>query len=106
MPKIMTGSPSQLQRTRFAFCFVLTIVGTLFASASHASLLTRAFDFTATDFIPTSPPPPQNTVTGSVTLTFDLAVTSSSEAQPDAISLIIAGHTYTVEEVSFEYFGP
>ena len=109
MLKIMTGSPSGRQLPGFAFCFVLTIIGTLFASASHADLLTRAFDFTATDFIASvtpSPPPPQDSVTGSITLTFDLAVTFSSEAQPDSISLLIAGHGYTADEVSFEYFGP
>ena len=85
------------------------VLASVSSSASHATSVTRTFDFTATDFTSLSspsPPPPQDTVAGSIALTFDPAITSSDEATPDSIALVISGHSYTRDEVVFDYFGP
>src|SRR5262245_23396569 len=81
---------------------------TMFVSTGvDASVLTKTFGFAATDFLPSIPAPPQTTVSGRITLTFDPALLgSSNEARPDSISLSIGGHIYSVDEVSFVQGGP
>jgi PEP-CTERM motif len=109
--KDLSGSVAMMRgfETLMTRALCAVAVALVSSSASHAIPRTRTFDFTATDFTSLtspSPPPPQNTVAGSVTLTFDPALTSSDEAAPDSIALVIAGHSYTRDEVTFEYFGP
>jgi hypothetical protein len=99
-------------RARVFLIVVVWAFGPVLVSAGlgHASVLTKTFGFSATDFLPgitPSPPPPQTTVTGTVTLTFDPGASGiPDDAHPDSILLSIAGQTYSVDEVSFRYFGP
>jgi hypothetical protein len=85
----------------FAGSFILFCAGT-----ANASLITDMIGFDITGFVATQPgsqpPVPQNTVAGSVTITFDPS--QSAPITPvDAINLTIAGHTYSISEVNFEY---
>jgi len=90
---------------------LVCITGLLtFCSAdAGADPITRTFQFTATDFLPgsvPSPPPPQDVIAGLLTLTFDPTNPFPPAAAPDQIFLAISGHSYTRDEVRFEYGGP
>lgn len=99
----------RLVRLSNAGVLCVTLLITLGSTTSQAAPITRTFGFTASNFVASwspSPPPPQDTVAGMVTLTFDPAVMVSIEAHPDAISLTISGHDFTWDEVTFYSSGP
>ena len=80
------------------------MAGLLSFMAGSAAANTITFDFTATNFVVVTTPapaPPQNTVSGEVTVTFNPLASSSGGV--DAINLAIAGHTYSASEVGFSY---
>jgi len=72
-----------------------------FGQANASSVETIEYTFTQNDittFDFGSPsPPPQTTVSGDFTVTFD--TTSTGPATVDAIDLAIDGHTYTTSDV-------
>jgi hypothetical protein len=72
---------------------------------ASAARITETITFTASGFtdITLVNPAPQDPVSGSFTLTFDPTVLPSS-GPLDAVSLTIAGHTYTRAEVGFETY--
>jgi hypothetical protein len=87
-------------RAVYALLFVA-----LFATAARATPMTVFFSFVASNFSvqPGWPPlpPPQDPVTGSVSLTYDPALAGGvlESGSIDTIDLTIAGHVYTVAEL-------
>jgi hypothetical protein len=76
------------------------------AGNADATLVTDMINFSVTGFIanPGTDTPPQDTVTGSVTITFDPSATMSTPITPvDAVNLTIGGHTYSASEVNFQF---
>jgi hypothetical protein len=53
-------------------CSALAIMG--FVAPAHAAIVTRTYDFSASNFLQTATPPPVPVVRGSFTVTFDDAV--------------------------------
>jgi hypothetical protein len=86
----------------FAGCFIVFCL-----ASANATTITDMISFDISGFVATNtpaPPPPQSTVTGSVTITFDPLQTTGTPITPvDAVNLTIAGHTYSTSEVNFQY---
>jgi hypothetical protein len=77
---------------------VVVLIGTclwMVVASGEAATITRTYLFSASEFGAGAPTDP---VSGSVTVTFDPTV-NNFNLPVDAISLTIAGHTYTVAEV-------
>ena len=78
-------------------------VAPIVAPPVEAAPITRTYDFSAADFSAFSAAiPPTDPVTGSVTITFDPALTTL-DFPVDAITLTIAGHTYSAAEVTADF---
>jgi len=85
-------------------CFLAIVIALAGLPAiATAGLVTDTYDFTASGFPGGAP---QDPVSGSFTLTFDPTVANYADSPIDAISLTIAGHTYTLAEVGFYQAGP
>jgi len=73
-------------------------------TSAYGAPITVTFDFTVSEFsanIFGSPPPPQQTVSGVVTLTYDDTPFVQGGDGVDAVSLVIAGHEFAAGEVNF-----
>ena len=78
-------------------------VALIFVPPVGAAPITRTYDFSAIDFSAFSAAvPPTDPVTGSVTVTFDAALTSL-DLPVDAITLTIGTHTYSAAEVTADF---
>jgi PEP-CTERM motif len=74
-----------------------------FVPSVGAAPITRTYDFSAIEFSAFSGAvPPTDPVTGSVTVTFDAALTSL-DFPVDAITLTIDGHAYSAAEVTADF---
>jgi hypothetical protein len=83
----------------------LSLIGSLalVAGQAHASPISRTFDFTASDFfdILHSNTPPVNSVTGSVTVTFDPSVPETD----DTTGIVLNSLNLTLgSPIAFDYF--
>lgn len=86
---------------------VMAVVGLgvalLFVPSVGAAPITRTYDFSAVGFSAFSAAvPPTDPVTGSVTVTFDPALTTL-DFPVDAITLTIGTHTYSAAEVTADF---
>jgi hypothetical protein len=78
-------------------------VALVFAPPVGAAPITQTYDFSAAGFSAFSgEAPPTDPVTGSVTVTFDPALTSL-DFPVDAITLTIGAHTYSAAEVTADF---